>query len=351
MAPSPSFDPECPEDEEPSAGFDDEQSGGWWTPKRVVLGGVLLAIPLAVIAVDVTVIARSLSSSGSVQPEPTPEPSQAAAVAVPSADPGQDDTSTAPPLAARTEDDPLDWSEDEPAQPKPRKPGPPRDPKRAAASVEDASARTCSTSIVDGLSRQIIAQARCIDATAFVAVPRRANLVVDDNVFLHLDATAKDRLLEVLDANKGRTMHVHSALRTVAQQYLLHRWSKTKRCGIQLATPPGESNHESGLALDISEPGLWRTALESKGFKWLGRNDPVHFDYKAGTAHNRIDVLAFQRLWNRNHPEDPIAETGSYDAATEARLRKAPPAGFPTGAQCGRAAAGATAAGGRASGR
>jgi hypothetical protein len=66
----------------------------------------------------------------------------------------------------------------------------------------------------------------------------------------------------------------------VAQQYLVWKWSGSRRCGVQLATPPGESNHETGLALDIAEQAVWRPHLEAKDFRWLGASDRVHFDYK-----------------------------------------------------------------------
>src|SRR5262249_8645698 len=156
---------------------------------------------------------------------------------------------------------------------------------------------------VSGLSRQIIAQSRCIDKSAFVEVPRQPNLETAPNVFLYLEASARDHLLRALRANKKRTMTVNSALRTVAQQYLLWRWASSKRCGIEIATPPGESNHETGLALDIAEAPTWRAALEAEDFRWLGAIDRVHFDYKGPNASSRasVDVKAFQELWNLNH--------------------------------------------------
>lgn len=222
--------------------------------------------------------------------------------------------------------------DDKPTPPKPEE-------RRRFRTVHQASDRSCSTSSVDGLSRQIIAQARCIDADAFAPVPARPNLVAGSHVFLHLQKAARDRLLRVLDAHPDRTMTVNSALRTVAQQYLLSRWGKNKRCGVQLATLPGESNHETGLALDIAEASQWRSALEAQGFRWLGPIDKVHFDYQGGGAAPRenLDVMAFQQLWNRNHPEDTIAESGHYSSATEQRLKKSPPAGFAIEPRCDKA--------------
>ncbi len=208
--------------------------------------------------------------------------------------------------------------------------------KTKGRTVQWAAERACSTAHVDGLSRQIIEESRCLDANAFARVPATRNLVSADHVFLYLDAPARDHLLRALDAHPDRVMKVHSALRTVAQQYLLSRWAAGKRCGIQLANRPGESNHETGLALDVGGPAAWRSALESEGFRWLGSIDRVHFDYvgAGATHHDGLDVHAFQRLWNRNHAEDAIAETGRYDAATEKRLKRSPAGGFPTGARC-----------------
>jgi len=215
---------------------------------------------------------------------------------------------------------------------------PPEKPadRKLGGTVEEVAKRACSTSHIDGLSRQIVAEARCLDARAFARVPARRNLESAGHVFLYLDAPARDHLLRALDAHPNRVMKVHSALRTVAQQYLLSRWAAGKRCGIQLATPPGESNHETGLALDVSGHAAWRSALESEGFRWLGAIDRVHFDYVGpGAAHHvGLDVQAFQRLWNQNHPTDTIAETGRYDVATELRLKRSPAGGFPIGARC-----------------
>ena len=79
-----------------------------------------------------------------------------------------------------------------------------------------------------------------------------------------------------------------------------------------------------------------RSALEAREFKWLGASDRVHFDYKGSSAPPRsaTDVLAFQKLWNRNHPTDKLSEDGRYSPATEQRLKQAPPDGFAIGPTC-----------------
>lgn len=205
-----------------------------------------------------------------------------------------------------------------------------------AGSVAAAAANECSTSSVKALSLQIIAEGNCIQPGAYAEVPDRPNLEADSNVFLFLEEPARDRLVAALDANPNKTMRVNSALRTVAQQYLLYRWSQQGRCGISIAARPGRSNHETGLALDMDEAWSWKSALTSRGFKYAGSSDPVHFDYAGPGAedHRGLDVLAFQRLWNRNNPSDLISEDGDYGPQTESRLKLAPAAGFKKGATC-----------------
>lgn len=206
----------------------------------------------------------------------------------------------------------------------------------AEGSVEAAVSAGCSTSSVRGLSQQIIDEAACFDPDAYVELPELPNLVVGDNIFPYLEAPAQEALVEALEDNPGKTLVVTSMLRTVAQQYLLRRWWVKGTCGIAAAALPGNSNHETGLALDTSSWSSWKTALGKVGFKWFGNGDKPHFDYvgPGAKSHKGADVLAFQRLWNRNHPEDEIATDGDYGPQTEKRLKQAPAKGFAEGASC-----------------
>lgn len=211
----------------------------------------------------------------------------------------------------------------------------------SAGSVGAAVSNSCSTSSVKGLSLQIIAEGNCIEPGAFSAVPALPNLSASSNIFLFLEEPARDALVKALNSKPGTTMTVNSMLRTVAQQYLLYRWGQTGSCGIGLAAKPGNSNHETGLALDINSYSTWKSALTAQGFKWFGSADQVHFDYvgPGAVSHKGLDVKAFQRLWNRNNPQDKISEDGGWGPQTEARMKLAPAAGFPVGAQCGQAEA------------
>lgn len=296
-----------------------------------------IAALVALIGIEVRYVMRTAES----RPD-APAVSQSGATAASGAavsgqaDPAFDEddtdaTSPAPPAPTQEAVGAVDLFQDEqPDEPEPRKPQ--RDP---SGSVRHAVSLGCSTSSVDGLSRQIIAQSRCIDPDAFVLVPRQPNLKAASNVYLYMQSSARDHLVRALRAKPKLQMTVNSALRTVAQQYLLRRWSLERRCGIKLASSPGESNHETGLALDIAQHGAWRKTLEAEQFRWLGTIDRVHFDFKGGTARRtKVDVLAFQQLWNSNNPDDTLRETGEYNTATERSLEQAPARGFPKGPRC-----------------
>jgi len=321
-------EPGDPEPEREREGGASSRAGGAWLQQNRSLALGLGCVALCgVIGLDVYFMLKSDAKRGipvaksvevpSVAPPPlptTPAPASAAA-----SEPGDDGVA-------------LDYESDD-GEPHPGK-APPV-PKHFDT-VQHAALDSCTTASVDGLSRQIIAQARCIRPNAFVPLPSRPNLVVASQVFPYLELEARDHLLKAIDAHPKAKMTINSALRTVAQQYLVWRWSATKRCGVPLATPPGESNHEVGVALDIAEAASWRQALEAQDFKWLGASDRVHFDYKSSSSAGRTatDVLAFQKLWNKNNPSDKIPEDGRYNPATEQRLKQAPADGFKLGPSC-----------------
>ncbi|MCC6527654.1 MAG: D-alanyl-D-alanine carboxypeptidase family protein [Polyangiaceae bacterium] len=246
---------------------------------------------------------------------------------------------SAPPTGSARATDPALAEEDGPgaAVSGTAAPAPPRHRPAPGATIEDELKKGCSTTVVRGLSEQIIAECNCIAPGTFARVPEQKNLKLGDAVFPFLAVPARDALLAALKGAKKLELHVTSMLRTIPQQYLLYSWYQQKRCGITLASSPGESNHQSGLALDIQNFGEWRKPLAKAGFQWLGQQDKWHFDFKKAGVFERpgLDVLAYQRLWNRNHPDDRIPETGTFDSGTEQRLRRSPLGGFGAGAVCG----------------
>ena len=210
----------------------------------------------------------------------------------------------------------------------------------AAATVEEVvDAMGCSTGSVAGLAEQIVDEVNCLVPNAFSQMPSRPNLSMGGAVFPYLQTAGRDALVQALDDHSGTSLHVTSMLRTVAQQYLLYRWYQLGACGIPLAATPGNSNHEQGTAFDTGDYSAWSGTLGAYGWSWFGSSDVYHFDYTGGGANNLsgMDVLAFQRLWNRNHPGDLIDEDSIYGPQTGGRLSQSPADGFAQGtlACCG----------------
>jgi hypothetical protein len=212
-------------------------------------------------------------------------------------------------------------------------------PLSASDTVATAVAQSCTTTAVKGLATQLVEEIQCMRPGTFMRIDGKPGLALGSAVFPYLQTKAAQGLIAAQQA-RGVTMSINSALRTLPQQYLLYRWYQTGRCGIGLAASPGTSNHEGAIAVDIDDNAGWRTSMQGKGFRWLGASDPVHYDFVgAGTVDLRgLSVKAFQRLWNRNHPADLIAEDGAYGADTAARLAQSPSGGFAKGADCTKSA-------------
>jgi hypothetical protein len=205
----------------------------------------------------------------------------------------------------------------------------------AAGSVESAVSSSCSTIAVHGLAQQLVDEIECMKPGTLVRIDGFPGVTVSNVVFPYLQAPAAAGLKK---AASHQSLSLESALRTLPQQYLLYRWYQSGRCGIGLAAHVGQSNHEQGLAIDTPERSS--SALSNAGFHWLGSADPVHWDFRGGGGVDLagMSTKAFQRLWNRNHPSDHIAEDGDYGNATESRLKQSPAAGFSIGASCAAAA-------------
>ncbi len=224
-------------------------------------------------------------------------------------------------------------------EPEPLPPAEPTAEAEAAAfsgTVAEAVDMGCTTAIVKGLSEQIIAEGNCMFPGSYGKLPAMDNVVLGDAVFPYMREGARDALVDAIEAAPKRQMKINSMLRTSVQQYLLYDWYKRGRCGIKLAARPGKSNHQTGLAIDISKPGNWRKILKRHGFKWFGKRDPWHFDYVAGDEQGPegLDLEAFQRLWNRNHPDEPIGTDGDWGDSTQKAMRRAPANGFAKGPTC-----------------
>ena len=203
-----------------------------------------------------------------------------------------------------------------------RPPGPP-----PSDSVEQVKNNGCTTGVVAGLSQQLIDEMNCIQPGTLSRIDQYPQLDLYAVVFPYLQTPAALALGSTAN-NQPDMMRISSALRTLPQQYLLYRWYQEGKCGIGLAASPGRSNHNGALALDTPDYSGWKARLQSNSFSWLGSRDVVHFDYQGGADIRELSVLAFQRLWNMNNPNDQITEDGEYGPQTEGRLKQAPSNGF-----------------------
>jgi uncharacterized protein (TIGR03382 family) len=202
----------------------------------------------------------------------------------------------------------------------------------SAATVADYASSGCSTAVVLGLSQQIAQQADCTSPGSFVAFSATGGITFTSNAVLpYLEQSARDHLVQVA---ASAPLQINSALRSVAQQYLLYRWYQNGSCGISAAATPGRSNHEGGRAVDVANYSSRISAMANRGWAHDVPGDVVHFDHTASPDGRGQDVRAFQVLWNRNHPNDVIGEDGAYGPQTEARLRQAPSTGFAIGPTC-----------------
>jgi N-acetylmuramoyl-L-alanine amidase len=181
-----------------------------------------------------------------------------------------------------------------------------------------------STSIVNALSQQLIYQMQLLEPGKFVSF-EDLNVDLDVAAFPYVQASAKDALERAIAA-RGQTMEINSSYRTVAQQMLLYndRFNNSNP-----VAPPGASNHQTGLAIDIEDPRGWDPYLIDQGWQPLG-GDPPHFDYMGDDVidFRSTAILAFQTLWNLNNPSSPIDEDGSFGPGTESALLQTPATGF-----------------------
>ncbi len=186
----------------------------------------------------------------------------------------------------------------------------------------------CSTSVANGLSQQIIDEMNLIVPNVLVRFDH-LNVSLSVAVFPYLQRPAQQALARAIQ-ERGTTMRINSAYRTIGQQLILFNHARNRRCGIRIAARPGRSNHQSGLAIDINDALGWRPYLERYGWQWLGPQDPPHFDYvRGGTRDIRsLAVLAFQKLWNKNNISDRILEDSIYGPQVESRLNQSPIEGF-----------------------
>lgn len=196
-------------------------------------------------------------------------------------------------------------------------------------------ARNPDTGVVSRLSRQIIAQMNTLQTSILLNFESLPGIISsgEPHLNLYLQSGAKETLRAALGAgikqNPTLKMTISSAYRTVAQQHILYQVYQRDAKLIPLAAKPGNSNHENGLAIDISNYNAWKPYLLAHGWQWLGAKDPVHFFENNGrTDVDDLGVKAFQTLWNRYNPNDLMTVDGKFGAQTAAKMDRCPIGGF-----------------------
>lgn len=186
----------------------------------------------------------------------------------------------------------------------------------------------CSTGQIAGLNQQVIVEIlkmrpnllTKIDHKLIDCTGAQNNPYLQTNAYINLVRAVEER---------GTRMLINSCLRTNMQQYMLRRQYENNQCGIMAAARPGQSNHNSGLAIDIEDASGWRPYLERHLWYWIGSFDPMHFDFSGGGDNLAYyQNLAFQKLWNKHNPTLKITEDGAWGDRTASCVARSPAEGF-----------------------
>ena len=208
------------------------------------------------------------------------------------------------------------------------------------------NARTCDSGfyypqdLIDGLGHQLVEEVICMDDTylQFYEPCEEPGCIRADGP---QPLAIRPEVIEALNAaalSLDDYISISAGYRDVAMQYY-SRWYKENCRSSFAAAVPGSSNHQGGRAIDVSFPSFWNDTLLEHGFEHPIPNDTPHYELvgdaqfrEESAALQSLSVLAFQRLWNRNYPEDLLDEDGVYGATTKTALGNSPVEGFPAGA-------------------
>lgn len=185
----------------------------------------------------------------------------------------------------------------------------------------------CSTGQIKGLSKQVLDNILAQNILTKIDHPLIHCSGNQNNPYLQ--STAYAYLVKAVE-NRNRDLVINSCLRTVMQQWMLREQYEQSICGIRAAAPPGQSNHQSGLSIDIEDARGWKPYLRKFNWIWIGVFDPMHFDFKLGKPINlaRLQILEFQKLWNQHNPKSQLKEDGMWGAKTAKAVSLSPSQGF-----------------------
>jgi hypothetical protein len=183
----------------------------------------------------------------------------------------------------------------------------------------------CDTGQVDGLSKQLIE--RLLAQKYLVKIEHPLIVCSGRQNNPYLQPLAYQALVKAVNA-RSQTLVINSCLRTIMQQYMLYVQKLNSWCGIRAAAVPGQSNHQSGLSIDIEDAPKWKNYLAAYKWAYLGDFDPMHFDFKGGGySLSKLQITEFQKLWNENNVPQ-LKVDGRWGAKTEAAIANSPCQGF-----------------------
>jgi len=201
---------------------------------------------------------------------------------------------------------------------------------RSTLSIAEVAAVRCDTppELVEGLSRQLVEAINCIRPGTLADIPLGGDLrMLREGRPAYVDARGLNDLLNAASAG-DRQMVVRWSYRDVALQHLFWLQDDFRNCAV--AAPAGLSNHQNGLAVDLNDYQYWQPRMRAGGWENNLPNDRVHFDFSGAEdiGLGALSLLAFQHLWNRNHPDEALALTAELDGDTYTALSEAPIEGF-----------------------
>jgi len=213
-------------------------------------------------------------------------------------------------------------------------------PPQGNPTVRQIATTKCNTGELNALSRQIINCGKAI-GQEFTCIDDESVIRGTTNAALPCFQAAAAEAVRAASREKNDFITISSGLRTPVQQMMLYihrelwlRNSATAPCRQRFpVAKPGGSNHNGGMAMDVSASSYWRSTFRNNGWRWYGSGDPVHYDFSAGNPDARKAMLkAFQKLWNLNQTEERfrLDEDGKYGPNTRRALEAAPANGFET---------------------
>lgn len=205
-------------------------------------------------------------------------------------------------------------------------------------SMGEFADRTCFTEgdetpveLLDGLSNQLVDAINCLRPGSLSSIPDGNWQMLSPLRPALVDARGVDDLLTAASEG-GEMMTIRWAYRDIGIQHLFYLWTLK---GCDFAAPPGLSNHQNGLSVDLDDPAYWSGIMPTHGWESNLPTDRPHFDYVLAEDEGMatLSILAFQALWNHNRSDErpALALTGEFDAETEAALNQTPLNGFELG--------------------